>query len=110
MFPENRLKVQVDKPKLISYDSGYEHSVEHWIELRILLDEEPVVEVMDVRHEDRIRFGRRAHDQSAFIAWAQRVEHKRLEDRFRSRPAYDQSAFIAWAQGIEQKRPLEFSA
>ncbi len=28
------------KPKITSYDSGYEHSVEHWIEVRQMVEEE----------------------------------------------------------------------
>ncbi len=29
----------VGEPLLASYDSGYEHSLDHWIELQHLLDE-----------------------------------------------------------------------
>ena len=44
MFDENDTKSQgktaVGKPQVTSYDSGYEHSFEHWIEVRRMVDAE----------------------------------------------------------------------
>lgn len=44
-----------EKPKITSYDSGYEHSIEHWIEVRQMVEAsaEEVVEQVTVVEETR---------------------------------------------------------
>jgi hypothetical protein len=41
------------KPNITSYDSGYEHSVEHWIEVRQMVEEEESEEHITVITETR---------------------------------------------------------
>lgn len=36
---KNQSKSATARPKVTSYDSGYEHSIEHWMELRLLVAE-----------------------------------------------------------------------
>ncbi len=36
---KDQRKATSAKPRVTSYDSGYEHSIEHWIEVRQLVEE-----------------------------------------------------------------------
>lgn len=42
MYPMNEFelpsKTTSTKPQLSSYDSGHEHSIEHWVEVRLMVD------------------------------------------------------------------------
>jgi len=46
------------KPPISSYDSGYEHSVEHWLETRRLVEEADALE--SIENESRASSARRA--------------------------------------------------
>jgi hypothetical protein len=32
-------KTTIARPQVTSYDSGHEHSIEHWIEVRLMVEE-----------------------------------------------------------------------
>ncbi len=36
---KNQSKSATARPKVTSYDSGYEHSYEHWMEVRLMVSE-----------------------------------------------------------------------